>query len=60
MNKMQFITFHTNVSLIPNVSILDSIIQIDLLEFMMELDINYFLEVKNMIPSTTGLDILEA
>ena len=60
MNKMQFITFHTNVSLIPNVCILDSIIQIDLLEFMMELDINYFLEVKNMIPSTTGLDILEA
>ena len=42
MNKMQFITFHTNVLLIPNVCILDSIIQIDLLEFMMELDINYF------------------
>ena len=53
-------TFHTNVSLIPNVCILDLIIQIDLLDFMMKLDIKYYLEVKNMIPFTTGLDILEA
>ena len=25
----------------------------------MELDISYYLEVKNMIPLTTGLDILD-
>ena len=31
----------------------------DLLEFMMELDIWYYLEVKNMIPFTTELDNLE-
>ena len=30
----------------------------DLLEFMMKLDIYYYLEVKNMIRLTTGLDIL--
>ena len=30
----------------------------DLLEFMMELDIYYNLELKNMISFTTGLDIL--
>ena len=29
----------------------------DLLEFMMELDIYYYLEDRNMIPFTTGLDI---
>ena len=29
----------------------------DLLEFMMELDIYYYLEVRNMIPFTAGLDI---
>ena len=29
-----------------------------LLEFMMELDISYYLKMKNMIPFTTGLDIL--
>ena len=30
----------------------------DLLEFMMELDILYYLQMKNMIPFTIGLDIL--
>ena len=30
----------------------------DLLEFMMELGIKYYLEMKNSIPFTTGLDIL--
>ena len=30
----------------------------DLLEFMMELNIQYYLKVKNMIPYITGLDIL--
>ena len=30
----------------------------DLLEFMMELDISYYLQMKNMIPFTIGLDIL--
>ena len=30
----------------------------DLLEFMMELDISYYLEVQNMIVFTTGLDVL--
>ena len=29
----------------------------DLLEFTIELDIQYYLEVKNMITFTTGLDI---
>ena len=37
---------------------LGSIKQMDLLEFMMERDIYYNLEVESMIPFTTGLDIL--
>ena len=32
--------------------------QTDLLDFMMKLDISYYLEVKNMIPFTASLDIL--
>ena len=31
----------------------------DLLEFIMELDISYYLEVKNMKPFKVGLDILQ-
>ena len=30
----------------------------DLLEFMTKLDIEYYLEVKNMIPYSTGLDLI--
>ena len=37
---------------------LDNILINDLLEFMMELDIRYYLEPKNKILFTTGLDIL--
>ena len=36
-----------------------SIKQMSLLEFMMELDIQYYLEVKNMISFLAGLDILQ-
>ena len=38
--------------------ILGSIKQIDLLEFMIELDTWYYLALKNMMPFTIGLDIL--
>ena len=30
----------------------------DLLEFMTKLDIEYYLEVKNVIPYSTGLDLI--
>ena len=30
----------------------------DLLEFMTKLDIEYYLEVKNLIPYSTGLDLI--
>ena len=53
----QFITFHTKVEMILSLNILDSIKQMDLLELMIEIDIQYYLEVKNMIKFTTGLDI---
>ena len=44
-------------------SLIDSIIlelikQMDLPEFMMELDIQFYWEVKSMIPFSTGLDTL--
>ena len=53
----QFITFHTKVEMILSLNILDSIKQMDLLELMIEIDSQYYLEVKNMIKFTTGLDI---
>ena len=37
--------------------LLDSIKWMDLLEFMMDLDIKYYLEGNNLILFTTGLDI---
>ena len=40
-----------------NLCVLDLRKRMDLLEFMMELGIWYYLEVKNMILFTTGLDI---
>ena len=54
-NIFYFITF---CKLIISLYVLDSIKQMDLLEFVMELDIQYYLEVKKMIPFMTGLDIL--
>ena len=40
-----------------NLCVLDLRKRMDLLEFMMELGIWYYLEVKNMILFATGLDI---
>ena len=43
-----------------NLCVLNMIKQMDLLELMMELDIYYYFEVKNMILFTAELDILLA
>ena len=43
-----------------NLCVLNLIKQMDLLELMMELDIYYYFEVKNMILFTAELDILLA
>ena len=43
-----------------NLYVLNLIKQMDLLELMMELDIYYYFEVKNMILFTAELDILLA
>ena len=48
----------TKVQLILSLYKLYSKQQMDLLEFMMKQDIQYYLEVKSMIPFTIGLDIL--
>ena len=58
MKILQFITISHKSLIHPKPLRLDSIKQMDLLELMMELDIQYHLEVKNMIPSATRLDIL--
>ena len=53
-----FMTFHTKLSFVRNQYVLCPIKQMDLLEFLMELDVQYYLEMKNMITFITGLDIL--
>ena len=45
--------------LMLSLCILSSIKQMSLLEFMMELDILYYFEVKNMISFIAQLDILQ-
>ena len=51
-----FITFHTK-SWLLNLYVLDLIKYMDLLDFMIELDVYYYLEMKNLIPFTTRLDV---
>ena len=51
--------FHTKLWSVLNISVLGSIKLMDLLEFIVELNIYYYLEIKNMISSTIGLDILQ-
>ena len=48
----QFLIFHIKLY------VLDSIKQVDILEFIIELEIQYYLEMGYMIPFTTVLDIL--
>ena len=52
-DKIKFKDFDSD-----NVCILGSLKQMDLLEPNIELGIWYYLEVKNMVLSSTGLDIL--
>ena len=51
-----FIPFHTKLRWFLNLWVYSST-KIDLLEFMMEVDIQYSLKVKNMISFTPGLNI---
>ena len=51
-----FITFHTKLWLLQNQYVLGSIYYMDLLEFMMELDISNYLNLENIIKFLTGLD----
>ena len=44
--------------LVQNHCVLGSTKQIDLLEFMMELDIQYYSDLEDIIPFSIGLDIL--
>ena len=53
-----FMTFHIKLQLVQNLCVLDSIKQMDLLEFIMELDIKYYQALKKMMLFTTELDIL--
>ena len=53
MQILQFITFRKKVQLILSLCILGLIKQMNLLEFLTKLDIQFYLEVKNMIPFTT-------
>ena len=52
INLFQFTALHTKLQLILNLYILDSIKYMDLLQFMMGLYIQYYLEKKNLIPFT--------
>ena len=47
-----------NARLLLILCVLDSIKQMDLSEFIMELDIQYYLELKNTIAVIAGLDAL--
>ena len=51
-----FITFHTKLCLIQNHCALDSIKQMELLDFTEGLDIQYYLVLKNMMQFTIELD----
>ena len=51
-----FTTFHTKLWLLQNQYVLGSIYYMDLLEFMMELDISNYLNLENIIKFLTGLD----
>ena len=46
------------MQLLLNLCILGTTSQMDLLQFMMKVDIKYYLQLKNMILFTTGLYIL--
>ena len=54
-----FMAFHAKFWMGHNYCILGLIKYIDLSEPIMELDIQYYWEVKNMISFTTGLDIIQ-
>ena len=58
MRVSWFMTFPTKLWLGRNHCVLGSIKEMGILEFMMGLDIKYYLTLKNTIPFTTGLDIL--
>ena len=53
-------TFHTKLCLAQTSCVLNLIKWMDLLEFMMRLDLKYYLVLKNMMPFRMKLDVLLA